>query len=572
MRKFQWIIVCMGCIAVLVPGSVFADSLEQQVLFTVDPRFDVKGRSELLASLRKITKQLYFYVEDEWWGIVSDKQRTEILGNFEILASDFSDEIYPTLTGIFGQENRPGIDGDERITILVHRMRDQAKGYVTSDDGYTKFEAPGSNEREMVYLSEEAVSSTLAQSYLAHEFTHLLYFYQKQLKQTTPDEVWIQEGFAEVAPTLLGYDNEYAGSYLEKRVHDFVSNPRDSLVEWRGQGADYGVANLFFQYLVDQYGKELLREALQSSKRGIASIEEGLQKRGIQKKFPDVFSDWTIAVFLNDCSYGEQYCFHSTSLKDLRVVPFTSFLSSFGETQLTVTNETKNWAGNWHKISGGKSGKLEVRFEGNPSTRFVIPYLIQDTNNQYQVGFLDLTNDQKGILEVSNFGTEQAAVIILPSIQDRTEGFDEDNPSYLFSWTVSTSSTNQGIGSSDTVLLLEQIEFLQNEVAKLQKQLRLLRGEDSPVRASGCRAERNLFYGMRGQEEVKCLQEFLKAQGTEIYPEGFVTGNFLSLTHAAVIRFQERYAEEILRPLGLEKGTGFVGPATRKKINELIRA
>ena len=77
---------------------------------------------------------------------------------------------------------------------------------------------------------------------------------------------------------------------------------------------------------------------------------------------------------------------------------------------------------------------------------------------------------------------------------------------------------------------------------------------------------------MMRDHQVKCLQQFLKSQGQEIYPEGLVTGNFLTLTKQAVIRFQEKYREEILAPLGLEKGTGFVGSMTRKKINNLINA
>lgn len=75
---------------------------------------------------------------------------------------------------------------------------------------------------------------------------------------------------------------------------------------------------------------------------------------------------------------------------------------------------------------------------------------------------------------------------------------------------------------------------------------------------------------MMNNSEVRCLQEFLKNQGSEIYPEGQITGNFLSLTQAAVIRFQEKYASEILTPLGLPKGTGFVGNLTRIKINQLL--
>jgi len=70
--------------------------------------------------------------------------------------------------------------------------------------------------------------------------------------------------------------------------------------------------------------------------------------------------------------------------------------------------------------------------------------------------------------------------------------------------------------------------------------------------------------------EVRCLQEFLKNQGPEIYPEGLLTGNFLIATQSAVIRFQEKYASEILKPLGLEKGTGYVGALTRAKINQLL--
>jgi peptidoglycan hydrolase-like protein with peptidoglycan-binding domain len=82
--------------------------------------------------------------------------------------------------------------------------------------------------------------------------------------------------------------------------------------------------------------------------------------------------------------------------------------------------------------------------------------------------------------------------------------------------------------------------------------------------------ERNLYFGLKNDAQVRCLQEFLRLQGPEIYPEGLVTGNFLYLTKKAVIRFQEKYANEILAPWGLKKGTGFVGPTTRAKINQLL--
>jgi hypothetical protein len=70
--------------------------------------------------------------------------------------------------------------------------------------------------------------------------------------------------------------------------------------------------------------------------------------------------------------------------------------------------------------------------------------------------------------------------------------------------------------------------------------------------------------------EVRCLQEFLKNQGADIYPGGLITGNFYLATKQAVIRFQEKYANEILLPLGYQSGTGFVGASTREKINQLL--
>ncbi len=70
--------------------------------------------------------------------------------------------------------------------------------------------------------------------------------------------------------------------------------------------------------------------------------------------------------------------------------------------------------------------------------------------------------------------------------------------------------------------------------------------------------------GKEVEELQKCLAKFPK-----IYPEGEITGYFGPKTKQAVIRFQEKYAQEILEPWGFKNGTGLVAETTRTKLNEV---
>ena len=69
--------------------------------------------------------------------------------------------------------------------------------------------------------------------------------------------------------------------------------------------------------------------------------------------------------------------------------------------------------------------------------------------------------------------------------------------------------------------------------------------------------------------DIIALQDCLKYEGLFIKTQ-VSTGYFGGITRKAVVDFQQKYVDDILKPEGLSEGTGFVGPATRKKLNELF--
>jgi len=418
MKKPLYFLIFLFCLFPLT--GVYADNLNQRVDFNVESSYSLNEEIKVSASLKKISSKLYFYFDDTWWNSLDNEEIKEIETILTNLGNEFDSIIYPKATSLFGSEWIPGVDKDSKITILFYPMRENAKGYFRNIDEYEKIVAPQSNQREMLYLSTENLKSDFLNEFLAHEFAHLIQFNQKERAYDVNDNTWLNEARAEYLITYLGY-NKKEDSYLDKRIDSFLERPTDSLSQWDSDFYDYGVINIFTHYLVEKYGIEVLTESLKTNKIGIESLDYALNKLGKNKTTKDIFTDWSVAVYLNDCSLDEKYCFKDSNLSNLQLIPFNNFLPLSGESSLSVSQTLSPWSSHWQKFSGARSD-LKIEFDGKGQNNLKVFYIIKDFSGKYELKELTLDSSKKGTVIITGMGKEKSSIIIIPIYLNSSQG------------------------------------------------------------------------------------------------------------------------------------------------------
>jgi hypothetical protein len=443
MKNYSKILIAISLLA-LSPLFASAEKVGDTTNFFVDQYYSQDSKQSISAVLVRDMNNALFYVDNNYWNSIGQEEKNNIGSILEKLSVNYRYEIYPTLTNAFG------VNGDGKLSVLFYPMKTDTMGYTRNIDGYERTVNPYSNNRQMVYLNSDKIKGDLLKEGLAHEFMHLITFNQKEKKYGTTEDTWLNEARSEYAITLLGYNNEDKETYLDKRTSDFINNSSDSLTEWRNSNYDYGIVSLFTHYLVEQYGSEILIDSLHSGKKGIESINEALIANKRTVTFADVFSDFSTAIYVNDCSVSLKYCFTNEKLSKVRVLPYSNFLPFSGESKLIINQTVKNWSSQWQKFSGGGDN---ISFQISPyiDDFFAATYVIKKTNGQYIVNKVDLSTVKGKTINIDNTAKDISSIVFIVSLEDGDVLGDQ---TVSFSYNISASTlTPSGETTTNTIKL-----------------------------------------------------------------------------------------------------------------------
>ena len=261
----------------------------------------------------------------EPWGSAADQFRSSSL-----LPSGFKNHISILLYDI-NKDGRPG------------ELEPRTVGYFSIANNFkcsTGAASCQSNERLMFAMDSElfalkddgkttwSVSHSWPQnvlSTLAHEFQHMIHFYQKNIvnnKLFPRSQTWLNEMASEVAQDIIADKMKVPGPrgilvdksspdysahigyspfkpLQSSRIGNYNARMDTSLTTWSGSLSDYGAVYAFGAYLARNYGgAELFREIVQNPYTDERAVLEAVKKtnKGLTKTFEKLLIEWAKAV------------------------------------------------------------------------------------------------------------------------------------------------------------------------------------------------------------------------------------------------------------------------------------
>lgn len=371
------------------------------------------------ATLRAIGKSCYIFVENGQ--NVTDGAITKIQRTYD-------EKIYPVDTGNFGSEWKPGVDGDERVFLLMLDIKDGWKpntnsgyvaGYFFAGDEFLQSQIPAnipvkSNEREIMYLDlypgDPNEDKYLA--VVAHEFQHMIHFIHDPKEKT-----WVNEACSQIATFLCGFGHQ-------GQIMSWMQTPDNNMVAWAKEQmlANYGQVYMWNYFLTNRYlptdaaRQEFFRKLVDDKAQGSVGFQTQLKKYKTDMR--TAFIEFCITNFVNNPKLGKGQYAYDKSLARFRLPPTAQLKTLPAKHQ----DKVQNWSADAVKVDLTTAKEnIKVDFSGG-SADFVVAAVLSDSRDQQTplLAFMTPVRDQNLALggslnlAVGSFDTLNLVVIAMP--------------------------------------------------------------------------------------------------------------------------------------------------------------
>lgn len=327
--------------------------------------YDSEGRTVKSTVRKKISahgKNLYMWVADNCWGENSRKKHWVTQQKVDEFAPKFlnigaDNDIYEWVTNAAGEPWGPTpynnlIDETDDIHIWLMDIDDDNRtsgtltlGYYYARDNFLKESYPDSNEKLMFTIDAVLFSKPTGGSWditdywpkelistLAHEFTHMIYFYQKEVISDQKSNTAINEMSAQCVEDLVANKIEADGprgvpfatplpgvsNNTNGRIPLYNSYNDYTLLDW-SKNSDEGLINYSKTYTLGAYlmrnygGANLIKELIQNNATGSASIVDAVNANGGSVgSYIDVLQRFGAANLVSDrTTAGAGYLFNA---------------------------------------------------------------------------------------------------------------------------------------------------------------------------------------------------------------------------------------------------------------------
>ncbi len=248
----------------------------------------------------------------------------------------------------------PDVDNNGKLFVLLIDVRDNYNPEISDTyvagyfDPIDQVKSKG-NYSDIIYIDTNPGQTIddYTLGVVAHELQHLIHY-----NYDNNESVWLNEGFSELAPILLGYT---AHSFSR-----FLQNTNRKLTTFDGSLLDYSKVGLWSFYFYKRFGIEAIKNVLRNSENSIISYKNSLNELGYPITTKTLLHDWFLANLLNNETIEDgKYSYYG---EDIPILQSEYFHANFTEGKV-INGNVKPESAQYLQFNGGKNINLNMSIE-----------------------------------------------------------------------------------------------------------------------------------------------------------------------------------------------------------------